>query len=65
MYQDEEHNLHFSNDITVEELLVSYENLDGDITVAGNEYRKEILQALVHTGVPALENYFSNLELNE
>ncbi|HDR6309416.1 TPA: dynamin family protein [Bacillus cereus] len=66
MYQDEEYSLHSSHDIPVEGLLLSYEKLEGNISVAGNEYsRKEILQALVHTGVPALENYFSNLELNE
>lgn len=66
MYQEEEYSLHFLHDIPVEELLLNYEKSDGDITIAGNEYsRKEILQALVHTGVPALENYFSNLEFNE
>ena len=66
LYTDEKYSLHFLNSITAEELLSVYREVTGKTCVNGSVYSsKEILQALVHTGVPALENYFSNLEFTE
>lgn len=66
LYTDEKYSLHFSHTVTVEELLATYEEIVDEICVCGKIYSsKEILQALVHTGIPALEEYFSHLHLNE